>query len=55
MMIRSCNLLSVALVGVLFTGVNDTTLKLGKDRILLALIVTVGMIIFKAMDPNSSI
>lgn len=54
MMIRSCGLLSVALVGVLFTGVKDTALKLGKNRIIVALLVTLGMIVFKVMDPNSS-
>lgn len=53
MMIRSCNLLSVVLVGVMFTGVEDTTLKLGKRKIFIALIATVGMIIFKAFDPNN--
>lgn len=53
-MIRSCNILSVALVGVLFTGVKDTALKLGNNRIVVALLVTAGMIIFKAYDPNQS-
>jgi len=54
MMIRSCNILSVALVGVLFTGVKDTALKLGKNRIFVALVVTSGMLIFKTFDPNHS-
>ena len=53
-MIRSCSILSVALVGVLFTGVKDTALKLGNNRIVVALLVTGGMIIFKAYDPNQS-
>jgi hypothetical protein len=44
----------VALVGVLFTGVKDTALKLGNNRIVVALLVTGGMIIFKAHDPNQS-
>ena len=52
MMIRSCNLISVALVGVLFTGVKDTALKLGNKKILVALLVSVGMIVFKVYDPN---
>ena len=52
MMVRSCNLLSVALVGVLFTGVKDTKLKLGTRKIVVALIVTIGIIIFKVFDPN---
>jgi hypothetical protein len=54
MMIRSCNLLSVALVGVLFTGVKDTALKLGGKKILVAVLVTVGMVIFKVFDPNQT-
>lgn len=54
MMIRSCNVLSVVLVGVLFTGVKDTTLKLGKRKVVVAAIATAGMIIFKVFDPTSS-
>jgi hypothetical protein len=54
MMIRSCNILSVALVGVLFTGVKDTALKLGNNRIIVSILVTIGMIIFKVYDPNQS-
>jgi hypothetical protein len=54
MMIRSCNILSIAFVGVLFSGVKDTALKLGKNRIFVALLLTLGMLIFKANDPNSS-
>jgi hypothetical protein len=52
MMVRSCNLLSVTLVAVLFTGVKDTSLKLGYQKIAVALIVTIGIIIFKVFDPN---
>ena len=52
MMVRSCNLLSVTLVTVLFTGVKDTSLKLGYQKIAVALIVTIGIIIFKVFDPN---
>ncbi len=52
MMVRSCNILSVVLVGVLFTGVKDTTVKLGKRKIVVAALATLGMIIFKVFDPN---
>jgi multisubunit Na+/H+ antiporter MnhB subunit len=52
MMIRSCSLLSVVIVGVLFTGVSDTSLKLGSRKIVVAVVVTLGMIIFKVYDPN---
>jgi hypothetical protein len=54
MMIRSCGILSVVLVGVLFTGVEDTALKLGKKKIFIAIIATIGIIVFKAFDPNDS-
>ena len=53
MMIRSCGILSVVLVGVLFTGVKDITLKLGKKKILVAVIATFGMAIFRVFDPNA--
>lgn len=52
MMMRSCGLLSVVVVGVMFTGVSDTALKLGRRKIIVALVVTLGMIIFKVYDPN---
>ena len=52
MMIRSCSLLSVVIVGVLFSGVSDTSVKLGGRKILVAITVTLGMIIFKVFDPN---
>jgi UDP-galactose transporter B1 len=54
MMVRSCNILSVVLVGVLFTGVKDATLKIGKRKIIIAAIASAGMIIFKVFDPNSA-
>jgi UDP-galactose transporter B1 len=54
MMIRSCNILSVVLVGVLFTGVKDASLKLGKRKIVMATLASAGMIIFKVFDPNSA-
>lgn len=54
MMVRSCSILSVVLVGVLFSGVKDTTLKLGKRKILIAAVATAGMIVFKVFDPNSA-
>ena len=54
MMIRSCSLLSVVIVGVLFTGVHDTKLKLGHRKMVVALLATFGMIIFKVFDPNQA-
>jgi hypothetical protein len=42
------------LVGVLFTGVKDTALKLGNNRIVVAFLVTLGILIFKIYDPNGA-
>jgi len=53
MMIRSCGILSVVIVGVLFSGVKDVALKLGRKKILIAIIATVGMVIFKTFDPQA--
>lgn len=52
MMIRSCSILSVVLVGVLFTGVEDLQLKLGRRKIFIAAIATIGIIVFKMFDEN---
>ena len=52
MMIRSCGILPVVLVGVLFTGVKDTRLKLGPTKIFIALMASLGMVLFKVFDSN---
>jgi len=52
MMIKSCNILSVVLVGVLFSRVKDKQLKLGKKKIVVAILVTIGIILFKIFDPQ---
>lgn len=51
-MIRSCSLFSVILVGVMFSGVTDTSLKLGSKKMIIAFITTIGIVIFKVYDPN---
>ncbi len=38
----------------MFTGVKDTALKLGNKKIVVAIMVTIGMIVFKVFDPNES-
>ena len=53
MMIRSCSILSVVIVGVLFTGVKDVALKLGKKKIVIAVMATLGMAIFRIFDPKA--
>lgn len=51
MMFKSCNILSVVLVGVLCSRVADKKLKLGTKKIVVGVLVTAGIIIFKVFDP----
>jgi len=51
MMVKSCNILSVVLVGILCSRVKDKKLKLGPKKLIVGLIVTAGIIIFKWFDP----
>lgn len=50
-MVKSCNILSVILVGVLCSRVTDKQLKLGSKKILVAIIVSVGIVMFRFFDP----
>jgi hypothetical protein len=52
-MFKSCNLISVILVGVLCSRVKDKKLKLGVKKIVVGAVITVGIIIFKIFDPAS--
>lgn len=54
MMFKSCNLISVILVGVLCSRVKDKKLKLATKKIVVGAIITVGIILFKVFDPESS-
>ena len=51
MMFKSCNILSVILVGVLCSRVVDRNLKLGPKKIVVGVLVTLGIVIFKYFDP----
>ena len=53
-MFKSCNILSVILVGVLCSRVKDKKLKLGMKKIIVGIIVTAGIIMFKVFDPESA-
>jgi hypothetical protein len=53
MMVKSCNILSVVLVGILCSRVTDKKLKLGPKKLVVGLIVTAGIIIFKWFDPEA--
>jgi hypothetical protein len=52
MMFKSCNILSVILVGVLCSRVKDKKLKLGLKKIVVGVLVTLGIVLFKVADPN---
>lgn len=54
MMFKSCNLISVILVGVLCSRVKDKKLQLGVKKIVVGTIVTIGIIMFKVFDPESA-
>ncbi len=51
-MVKSCNILSVILVGVLCSRVTDRRLKLGKKKILVAIFVSIGIVMFRFFDPE---
>ena len=52
MMFKSCNILSVILVGVLCSRVKDKKLKLGLKKIVIGVLVTLGIVMFKVAYPN---
>jgi hypothetical protein len=54
-MTKSCNLLNVIIIGVYFSKLKNKELKLGSEKLKLALIVTGGILIFRLFDPNFSI
>jgi len=50
-MFKSCNILPIILVGVICSRVKSKSLKLGAEKIIVAIIVTAGMVLFKIFDP----
>jgi drug/metabolite transporter (DMT)-like permease len=54
MMFKSCNIISVILVGVLCSRVIDKKLKLGSKKIVVGVLVTLGIILFKWFDPEAA-
>ena len=54
MMFKSCNILSVILVGVCCSQVKDKKLKLGMKKIVIGVVVTIGIVVFKMADPESA-
>lgn len=51
-MVKSCNILSVILVGVLCSRVTDKKLKLGPKKIVVAIVVSIGIVMFRLFDPT---
>ncbi len=53
-MAKSCGLISVILVGVFCSRVRSKELKLSKQKIVIATIVTVGILMFRYFDPAAN-
>lgn len=53
-MVKSCNILSVILVGVFCSRVTDLRLKLGPKKIVVAIVVSVGIVMFRFFDPEAN-
>lgn len=52
--VKSCNLLSVVIVGTLCSRVSDAKLKLSTQKIFIGIIATFGIVIFKYFDPQQA-
>lgn len=52
-MFESCNVLSVVLVGVFCTRTVDRSVRLSKNKIIIAAIVTFGILLFEFSDSES--
>jgi UDP-galactose transporter B1 len=55
MMTKSCSLISVILVGVLCSRVRNKSLKLGPKKIIVAIVVSGGIIMFRVFDPEANL
>lgn len=53
-MSKSCSLISVVLVGLLCSRVRSKELKLSPQKIIIAIIVTIGIVMFRVFDPSSN-
>ena len=52
MAFKSCNLLSVLLVAILCTRVKEKNLKLGGNKIIVGIIVSIGVFLYSFFDPE---
>jgi hypothetical protein len=53
-MAKSCSLLNVILVGIFCSRVRNKDLKLGPQKIIIAITVTIGIVMFRLFDPAIS-
>lgn len=54
-MFKSCNILSVILVGVCCSRVKNKQLKLTGNKLISAILVSIGIIMFKFFDPEAKV
>ena len=52
-MFESCNVLSVVLVAVFCSRVREERLKLGRKKIVVAAVISVGILMFEFFNPKS--
>lgn len=52
-MFESCSILPVVFIGVFCSRVHDPNLKLGPKKIVVALIITAGILLFQFADPET--
>jgi hypothetical protein len=53
MIFKSCNILSVIIIALLCTRVRNKSLQLGGKKLIVALAVSIGIIVFKVFDPEA--
>lgn len=54
-MFKSCNILSVILIALLCSRVKEKKLQLGGKKLIVALLVSLGIILFKIFDPEAKV
>ncbi len=52
MMVKSCNIISVVFVGIFCSRVRDKGLKLGKTKMIVAIFITIGILMYNLGGDN---
>jgi hypothetical protein len=52
MAFKSCNILAILLVAMLCTRVRDKKLNLGKNKLIVGMIISIGVFFFNFFDPE---